>query len=166
MAQCHYWLQKHYPNAKLIEADSTTDAVAICKRQSNSAAIASDLAANLYGLKIITSNIQDYPDNRTRFLIIGNQLSQATGQDKTSFLFSLKNKAGALLEALEIFKVNQLNLKKIESRPSKRDVWTYYFYIDVDGHIDDPNVCQCLEHLKEKSLYFKVLGSYPREILK
>ncbi len=162
--QCRHWLQTNYPGITLVNTDSTTAAAEIATRYSNSAAIASDVAAELYNLKILNSNIQDYASNMTRFLIIGHQLSQPTGQDKTSLLFSLKDETGILVDVLRAFKANKINLKKIESRPAKKNMWKYYFYIDLDGHVENANVRECLDILKNKAMHFKVLGSYPQEV--
>ena len=163
-AQCRSWLQKHYPDVALISTDSTTAAAEMAKISADSAAIASDEVSRLCDLDIIASDIQDNATNITRFLVIGHQLTEPTGCDKTSLLFSLKNEPGILVDALQPFKEKGLNLKKIESRPSMRDAWGYYFYVDFDGHRDEDLVSDCLDLLKKKAVYFKILGSYPQEV--
>jgi chorismate mutase/prephenate dehydratase len=100
----------------------------------------------------------------TRFLIIGQQFADPTEHDKTSIVFSLKNEAGILSDALESFKKYKINLNKIESRPSKQDIWQYYFFIDLEGHFEEPIISKCLGLLKKKCIFFKILGSYPKEV--
>jgi chorismate mutase/prephenate dehydratase len=127
----------------------------------DAAAIASELAARIYDLRFVERNIEDFKDNYTRFLIIGRETSKKTGRDKTSVMFSIKDRPGALYSVLEPFKKGRINLTKIESRPSRRKAWEYIFFVDLEGHIEDRKVRRAIEDLKEGCLYLKVLGSYP-----
>lgn len=160
-AQCRMWLEKNLPNAKLISCASTTDAAWYAKFGKGSAAIASKLAAEEYRLRILARSIEDSSHNVTRFLIIGEQEANPSKDDKTSIVFSLKDKVGVLHDALVPFKKNGINLTKIESRPSKRRAWKYYFFVDLEGHIKMKKVQQALKKLEKTCKFFKILGSYP-----
>lgn len=159
--QCRIWLQENLPGAETVEVSSTTRAAQIAARQKASAAIASLLAAKIYGLKIIARDIEDSPHNITRFLVIGNTDVPPTGEDKTSLMFSIKDRVGALHDMLLPFKKYKVNLNKIESRPSKKKAWDYYFFVDLEGHKDDPRIKKALAELENKCKFLKILGSYP-----
>ncbi|MDD3274802.1 MAG: prephenate dehydratase [Candidatus Omnitrophica bacterium] len=159
--QCRIWLQKNLPCAKLSDVSSTTRAAELAKKEKNSAAIASLLASKVYGLKVLSSAIQDLSHNATRFLVIGRNIAERTGKDKTSLLFSIKDRVGALYDMLLPFRKYGVNLTKIESRPSKRKAWEYYFFADILGHQDDLPVKKALRALEHKCNYLKILGSYP-----
>lgn len=159
--QCRIWLESNLPKASLIEVSSTTKAAQIAAKEKKSACIASLLAAKLYDLNIIAKDIEDSPHNITRFLVIGKHETEATKNDKTSIVFSVKDKVGALHDMLLPFKKYNINLTKIESRPSKRKAWDYFFFIDFLGHAQDKNVKKALETLDEKTKFLKILGSYP-----
>jgi chorismate mutase/prephenate dehydratase len=159
--QCRIWLQENLPGVEEVEVSSTTRAAQIAAGEKNSAAIASLLAAKVYKLKVIASDIEDSPHNITRFLVIGASDTGPTGNDKTSILFSIKDKVGALHEMLMPFKKYKINLTKIESRPSKKRAWDYYFYVDLQGHRENPKVRRALEELENKCKFLKILGSYP-----
>jgi len=159
--QCRIWLQKNLPNAVLIDVSSTTRGAEIVKREKNSAAIASLLASKVYGLKVLASGIQDSAHNITRFLVVGRNVPGRTGHDKTSLFFSIKDRVGALYEMLIPFRKYGVNLTKIESRPSKKKAWDYYFFVDILGHQNDDKVRKALKELDAKCNYLKVLGSYP-----
>ena len=159
--QCRIWLQENLPNADTIEVSSTTRAAQIAAREKNSAAIASLLAAKVYKLKIIASDIEDSPHNITRFLVIGKTEVPQTGSDKTSVMFSIKDRVGALHDMLLPFKKYRINLTKIESRPSKKKAWEYYFFVDLEGHQDNIKVKKALLELENRCAFLKVLGSYP-----
>jgi chorismate mutase/prephenate dehydratase len=161
-AQCRIWLEKNMPNVKLASYASTTQAAMLATSGKGRAAIASELAAERYGLRILARSIQDSPHNITRFLVIGKQEVKSTKHDKTSVVFTMKDRAGALHDVLIPFKKNNINLTKIESRPSKKRAWKYYFFVDLDGHHDNVKVKWALSALKEKCLLLKVLGSYPK----
>ncbi|MCX7661977.1 MAG: prephenate dehydratase [Candidatus Omnitrophica bacterium] len=159
--QCRIWLQKNLPGIEKIEVSSTTRAAQIVKNKKDSACIASLLAAKVYKLKVLASHIEDSPHNITRFLVIGKNDVPPTGEDKTSIMFSIKDRVGALHDMLAPFKKYGINLTKIESRPSKKRAWDYYFFVDLEGHRQDPNVRKALRELEERCTYLKVLGSYP-----
>ncbi len=159
--QCRLWLQENLPEAEKIEVSSTTRAAQLAAREKNSACIASSLAAKVYKLKIVARDIEDSPHNFTRFLVIGKDDVPVTGQDKTSIMFSIKDRVGALHEMLLPFKKYGVNLTKIESRPSKRKAWDYYFFVDLQGHRDNPKLKKALQELENKCKFLKILGSYP-----
>lgn len=159
--QCRIWLKVNLPNAQLLDVSSTTRAAELAKKEKNSAAIASLLASKVYGLKVLASGIEDSPHNITRFLVIGKNVAAPTGRDKTSVLFSIKDRVGALYEMLLPFRKYGINLTKIESRPSKKKAWEYYFFVDILGHERDGLVKKALRELERKCTYLKILGSYP-----
>ena len=159
--QCRIWLQKNLANAQLVEVPSTTRASQIAAKEKNSAAIASALAAKIYGLNIAARGIEDSAHNVTRFFVIGKDDVPPTGNDKTSLMFSILDRVGALHEMLASFRKYGVNLSKIESRPSKRKAWDYYFFVDLVGHRDEPKVKKALAELENKCKFLKILGSYP-----
>ena len=159
--QCRIWLQENLAGVEKIEVSSTTRAAQIAAKEKYSACIASSLAAKVYKLRVIASDIEDSPHNVTRFLIIGKTDVPPTGRDRTSIMFSIKDKVGALHDMLLPFKKYGINLTKIESRPSKKKVWEYYFFVDLDGHRDNPRVKKALLELENKCAFLKILGSYP-----
>lgn len=162
LAQCRSWVQNHLPRAEVIESSSTTRAAQLAAaRDRTTAAIASSLAAERYNLSVIAYNIQDNPHNATRFLVLGRQSPPATGHDRTSLMISVADKVGALHRAIAPFRRYRVNMTKIESRPSKRRAWEYYFFIDCDGHISEPRVAKAIAQLGEHCNFVKVLGSYP-----
>lgn len=161
LAQCRLWLENNLPKAALVPVTSTTAAAMLAARGSGRAAIASKLAAEKYSLGILARSIEDSAHNITRFLVIGQQDAEPTGQDKTSVVFSMKDRAGALHDTLAPFKRSNINLTKIESRPSKKKAWKYYFFVDMEGHIKEGRIRRSLEHLERHCNFFKFLGSYP-----
>ncbi|MBI4972156.1 MAG: prephenate dehydratase [Candidatus Omnitrophica bacterium] len=161
--QCRIWLETNLPRVELIETTSTTQAAHRASQESGAAAIASKLAATIYNLNILAERIQDIAGNQTRFLVIGKTLPRKTGRDKTSIMVSIKDKVGALYEMLDPIRKNKINMTKIESRPSKKKAWDYYFFIDIEGHVDDPKVKKMLSAVESKARLLKVLGSYPTE---
>ena len=159
--QCRIWLQENLPGVELIEVSSSTRAAQISVKEKGSACIASSLAAKVYKLKTIAADIEDSPHNITRFFVVGNTNVGKTSHDKTSILFSIKDSVGALHEMLLPFKKYKINLTKIESRPSKKKAWDYYFFVDLEGHIESPHVKKALTELENKCKFLKILGSYP-----
>ncbi|MEO2065570.1 MAG: prephenate dehydratase [Desulfurobacteriaceae bacterium] len=162
LAQARKWLSENLPKADLVEVSSTSKAAEIASSEPGSAAVASEAAALLYDLNILAKNIQELTKNFTRFLIIGKRDSDyPSGRDKTSIMFSTRHRAGALFKALQPFAVYDVNLTKIESRPTKKKPWEYVFFVDLDGHRKEDRVAKALKELEESCSFFKVLGSYP-----
>lgn len=159
-AQCQKWLRKHYPSAQLRETLSTAKAAEIASKEKNSAAIASPYAAKVYGLKVIDSHIEDLSNNYTRFFILGLKIPNRTGRDKTSLLFSIPHIPSSLYKTLKIFSETGINLTKIESRPSKGRPWEYFFFIDFEGHIEDPAIENAISEMRKNVIFMKFLGSY------
>ncbi len=161
--QCRNWLLEnlHPSQAKEVWVSSTTEAVERALKEKNAAAIASIEAAKVYNIKVLKRNIQDVAHNTTRFLVISMQDVPPTGKDRTSIIFSIKDKMGALHAMLTPFYKNKINLTKIESRPSKKKAWDYYFFVDFEGHRLDKNVKKALGQLEGMCKYLKVVGSYP-----
>ena len=162
LAQCHDWLRQHLPNARLIESENTTQGVQDALSNEKSAAIASLLAAKNQPINTLKKNIQDQKDNTTRFLVISRHENKPTGHDKTSLLICTKHTPGALYHALAPFAKHGASLAMIESRPSKRQSWEYFFFVDFIGHIDENENQKMVDELKELCQFVKVLGSYPR----
>jgi len=162
LAQCRQWLSQNLPNVAQIEVASTALAARLTKDDPVAAAVASELAGQLYDLKIARKKIEDEVRNVTRFLVIGREAPPPTGRDNTSILFSLKDAAGVLFKVLQPLADAGLNLSRIESRPSRKKLWDYVFFIDVDGHTGEPTVDAALRALEERCEFVKVLGSYPR----
>ncbi len=159
--QCRIWLRNNYPKAELVEVSSTARAAELAVKEPGAAALASDLAAEIYGLTILQEAIEDSGKNETRFLVVGASSADRSGDDKTSILVSVADRVGALYNLLHPFKKHGINLTKIESRPSKKKAWEYYFFVDLMGHIKDRNVAAALKELGKHSLFIKHLGSYP-----
>lgn len=161
IGQCRQWLSTNLSGVEMDAVNSTALAAEMAA-EGDSAAIASRLAAELYGLNIIEDHIEDIPGNTTRFLVIGRKYADPTGNDKTSIYFGIKDDVGALEGALHTLKVNGINMSKIESRPSKNKAWEYYFFVDFEGHAEDPNAKVALEELEKHCAVLIVLGSYPK----
>lgn len=161
IAQCRTWIEGNLPSMPVVEVSSTARAAEMCVDDPSAAAIASELAAQLYGLKVIKSHIEDYTNNFTRFLVIARNQVEKSGKDKTSIMFSIKDRVGALYNVLKTFSENEINLTKIESRPSRKKAWDYVFFVDLQGHIEDEKVKIALEKLEPQCMFLKVLGSYP-----
>ncbi|MCF7907969.1 MAG: prephenate dehydratase [Candidatus Omnitrophica bacterium] len=162
-AQCRNWIAASLKDVELVPVSSTAKAAKEAKKDKNGACIGNKILANLYGLRIIASSIQDSSNNYTRFLVIAKNDSPPSGKDKTSILFSTKDKVGALHDILSSFKASGLNLTKIESRPSKKKAWEYYFFVDFQGHKSSALVKKSLKKLEKQCSFVKLLGSYPCE---
>lgn len=160
--QCRAWLQKNLPSVELIESSSTAQAARLASEQKSAAALASRLAATVYGLKILAERIEDDSGNITRFLVIGRLEPSPGLRDRTSIIFTLPHRAGSLYDALSAFKRRGINLTRIESRPLSRKPWEYCFFVDFEGHRRRAKIKAVLEELKEVCLFLKILGSYPR----
>jgi len=165
LAQCRSWLDSHWRKVERVAVSSNAEAARRVKAEPNSAAIAGDMAAELYGLVNIAKNIEDQPDNTTRFLIVGMEDVPPSGQDKTSILVSMKNCPGALYQLLEPFHKYGISLTRIETRPSTTGTWAYVFYIDFEGHYTDENVQKVIEEISKEAVEIKHLGSYPVGVL-
>ncbi|NIM28359.1 MAG: prephenate dehydratase [Gammaproteobacteria bacterium] len=160
--QCRRWLDANLPKVPRETVASNGEAARRASGEKGSAAIAGERAAADHGLRVLVRNIEDEPENTTRFVILGRQAVGATGSDKTSVLFSTKDRPGALYELLRAFKERDINMTRIESRPSHRGKWSYVFYVDFEGHADDANVTEALAELEERAPFYKFLGSYPQ----
>ena len=161
IAQCRNWLETNLPHVPAVEVASTARAAELCIDEPSSAAIASELAGQLYGLKVIKARIEDNVNNMTRFLVLSQKPSERTGKDKTSLMLSIKDKVGALYDLLRPFASHGISMTKIESRPSQRKAWEYIFFVDVEGHIAEDRLNKAIEEVKGRCLFMKILGSYP-----
>jgi chorismate mutase/prephenate dehydratase len=165
LAQCRRWLDSNYPSVETIPVSSNAEAARRVRTEWSSGAIAGEIASELYGLEVIAANIEDHPDNTTRFLIIGDVAVGTSGHDKTSIMLSVRNRPGALFHLLEPFEKARIDLTRLESRPSLSEKWNYVFFIDFQGHISDPAVEAVFENLRAAGASVKVLGSYPAAVL-
>jgi len=166
LSQCNLWLDKHLPNAERIAMSSNAQAVLLVKDNAdNTAAIGGVMAAELYGVPVVEADIEDEPDNTTRFAVIGQHKSPPSGEDRTSLLVFVHNKPGSLYDLLKPLADRGISMSNIESRPSRRGVWDYVFFIDVDGHRDDEVVKQAISEIEKASAMVTVLGSYPKAVL-
>ena len=163
-AQCREWLDRHCPHAERVPVSSNGEAARLAAQDAGVAAIASEAAASTYGLMLLERNIEDHPENTTRFLVIGARPVPPSGQDKTSLLLAAHNKPGALYHLLSPLADAGLNLTRIESRPARRNRWEYVFFVDLEGHALDDNVAAALKALQVEASSLRVLGSYPRAI--
>ena len=165
LAQCRKWLDAHMPDVELVDVSSNATAAKMASTKKHVAAIAGETAAEIYGLNTLVPNIEDEPDNTTRFLIIGKRETPPSGEDKTSLLISTPNRAGALLAILQPFAKNNISMNRIESRPSRRGAWDYVFFVDIDGHVSDERVQSALKDLQEVATMVNILGSFPKAVL-
>jgi len=164
-AQCHEWLNKNLPNVARLTVASNAEAAKLAAAEPNSAAIAGETAAEIYGLTPLARNIEDEPNNTTRFLVLGTHDAGRSGRDKTSLVMAAPNQPGAMHDLLGPFARNGVSMTKLESRPSGAGKWEYVFYVDVEGHQEDAPVAQALSELKNLAPFLKVLGSYPVAVL-
>ncbi len=162
LAQCRAWLSEHLPDAELVETASTSAAAAEAARRKDVAVVAHEMAAEIYGLKVIQPRIEDYERNVTRFLVIGSDRPARTGRDKTSVLCSVKHEPGALWKLLDIFRKHGLNISYLYPRPSRDKPWEYFFFLDIEGHREDEPVAAGLTEAERYCSFFKVLGSFPK----
>jgi len=165
LAQCRQWLDTHWPNVERIPVSSNAEAARKASNEKNAAAIAGDAAAELYNIRVLEHSIEDMPDNTTRFLIIGTDKTQSSGEDKTSIMVSSRNQPGALYHVLEPFHASSVSLTRIETRPSRNGAWNYNFFIDFEGHVTDPHIDAVLQEVGKTSAELKILGSYPKAVL-
>jgi len=164
LGQCSRWLEAHIPRADRIETPSTTEAARLAREDGEGAAVASELAAELFGLQVAETRIQDLAANATRFLVVGPRSAEPTGRDRTTLLAMAQDGSGALLRLLEPLARRGLNLSRIQSRPTKRKLWEYAFFLDVEGHTEDPLMAEALVELQSACASLKVLGSYPQAV--
>lgn len=164
LSQCKTWLRAHLPSVELLAVSSNAEAARRVRNAPDAAAIAGRPAAEIYGLPVMFANIEDHPDNTTRFLVIGRQLFSASGQDKTTLLLAGQEGPGLLHQLLEPFDRHKVNMSRIESRPSRLGKWEYVFFVDIEGHVEDAKVAAALADLEKVSKLTRVLGSYPRAV--
>jgi chorismate mutase/prephenate dehydratase len=162
LAQCRASLARNLPRVELVETDSTASAAVRAREDRQGAAVGSRMAARTYGLRILAEGIEDQPTNTTRFIVLGGGRSEPTGGDKTSILIGTPHIPGALHASLGPFSRAGINLLRIESYPIRNRMWEYLFFVDFAGHRDEKNVRDCLRRLEKKTVFLKVLGSYPR----
>ena len=165
LGQCHEWLNTHLPRAERIAVASNAEAARRAAVEPTSAAVAGEMAAEHYGLTILHANIEDEPNNTTRFLVLGDYEPGPSGRDKTSLILSARNRAGAVYEMLTPFATRGVSMTKFESRPSRVALWEYLFFVDIEGHRDDPQVAEALQEVGRIAGYIKVLGSYPVAVI-
>lgn len=166
LAQCRRWLDQKLPRAERIPVSSNAEGARRAQQEPDAAAIAGEMAAEVYGLGILEARIEDADDNTTRFLVLGRRRPGPSGHDKTSILVSgNRERAGSLFQLLEPLARHRVNMTRIESRPSRQGKWEYVFFIDLDGHAKDANVAKALAALRQRSSLYRVLGSYPRTAL-
>lgn len=163
LAQCNNFIAKNLPNVEIIATSSTAEAVKqITKEDETFASIANEKASQIYQMPILMTEINDELDNKTRFVLIGRKQLPRTGKDRTSFVFSTANKAGALVDVMSVFKKNDINLSYIASRPSKKELGTYTFFIDCDAYISDKNLKATLKEIEPLTTFIRFIGSYPK----
>ena len=165
LAQCRNWLDRNWPDIEREAVSSNGEAARIAAETPGVAAVAGDMAAELYDLVKLAEHIEDYADNTTRFLIIGREEVPPSGRDKTSIIVSSRNRPGALFDLLEPFRRGGISLTRIDTRPSRTEKWAYVFFIEFEGHLKDENIAGILSQLEEQSILLKPLGSYPQAVL-
>ena len=166
LAQCREWLEEHLPGIEQVAVSSNAEGARRARDEKGTAAIAGETAAEVYGLKVLAAEIEDRADNTTRFLVLGRKLFAPSGEDRTTLLVSVlhTDAPGALYRLLEPLAKHRVSLTRIESRPSRRRKWDYVFFIDFEGHVEDPPIAKALAALKKRASLFRVLGSYPRAV--
>ncbi len=163
LAQCQEWLNRNYPNLQRIPVASNSEAARLASLDTSLAAIAGEAAAEKWQLNIVANGIQDDPQNRTRFLVVGKHDAGPTGKDKTSLILAVPNRSGAVYEMLAPLSRHAVSMTRFESRPARTGEWEYYFYVDLLGHRLDENVAKALAELRSEVAFFKLLGSYPQQ---
>jgi len=164
LAQCQGWLNQNYPNILRHAVSSNGEAALMASRDKETAAIAGELACQRYNLQVVSAHIQDEPQNRTRFVVIGHQKTEPSFMDQTSLALSVQNRPGAVYRMLEPLDKYGVSMARFESRPARSDSWEYYFFIDLIGHVSEEKVVAALKELRDRAAYFKILGSYPMSI--
>jgi chorismate mutase/prephenate dehydratase len=166
LAQCRVWLDEHLPDVERVPVSSNAEGARRARDEQGTAAIAGETAAEVYGLKILAAEIEDRPDNTTRFFVLGRKLFTPSGEDRTTLLVSIghTDSPGALQRLLQPLADHRVSMTRIESRPSHKKKWDYVFFIDIEGHADDKHVAEALAELKKRASLFRILGSYPRAV--
>jgi len=164
LAQCHEWLNQNLPRAERIPVVSNAEGARLASGEGHAACIGSQAAAELYDLNLLAANIEDQPNNATRFVVIADQEVVPCGRDKTSLVMSARNRPGAMHELLAPFADHGVDMTRLESRPSRTGMWEYVFFVDLAGHQQDERVAQALEQLRGRASFLKILGSYPAAI--
>jgi chorismate mutase/prephenate dehydratase len=161
LAQCVNWLNQHHAPLERAAVSSNAEAARLASVDPTVAAIAGESAVALYGLQVVASHIQDDPANRTRFVVVGRQSTTPSGKDKTSLILSVPNKAGAVYQMLTPLAQHGVSMSRFESRPARGGTWEYWFYVDIEGHEQDPKIAAALAELRDRCAFYKSLGSYP-----
>ena len=164
LAQCQQWLARHLPGAERCPVISNAEAARIAARERSAAALGPKLAATIYKLNLLARNVEDEPRNTTRFLVLAAQDASPSGSDKTSLILSTRNVPGAMHDLLAPLAANGVSMTRLESRPSRTGLWEYVFYVDIEGHQQEPNVARALAELEQKASFLKNLGSYPAAV--
>jgi chorismate mutase / prephenate dehydratase len=165
LAQCHGWLAQHLPRAERVPLASNAEAARVAAKEAGAAAIGPEIAAARYGLKVLARSIEDDPNNRTRFLVLGAHDAAPSGSDRTSLAMTAHNRPGSLHDLIAPFAAHGVSMSRLESRPARTGQWEYYFYVDIEGHQQDANVAKALGELRDKAPFVKILGSYPAAVL-
>ncbi|HEX4797852.1 MAG TPA: prephenate dehydratase [Burkholderiales bacterium] len=165
LAQCHQWLSQNLPGAQRVPLASNAEAARVAAKEAGAAAIGPEIAAARYGLKLLARSIEDDPKNRTRFLVLGSHDAGPSGKDRTSLVMTTHNKPGSLHDLIASFSTCGVNMTRLESRPARTGQWEYYFYVDIEGHQQDPKVAKALAELRDKAPFVKIFGSYPAAVL-
>jgi len=161
LGQCHEWLNQHLPRTERVAMVSNAEAARQASQEAGAAAIGSRTAASLYSLQLLAENIEDNPNNTTRFVVIGRDQVLPSGRDKTSLVMSARNRPGAIHELLAPLALHGVSMTRLESRPSRTGMWEYVFFVDLEGHLADAKVASALDEVRDRALFLKVLGSYP-----
>jgi len=165
LAQCVQWLARHLPSAARVAVASNAEAARLAAAEPGSAAIAGEAAAAIYSLDIVAAHIEDEPNNTTRFWVLGHHGVPASGKDETSLVMSAQNRPGAMYALLEPLAKHGVSMSRLESRPARTGLWEYLFFVDLDGHCDDPEVAAALAELRQRAPFLKLLGSYPAAVV-
>jgi len=165
LAQCRQWLSQHLPGAERVAVASNAEAARVAAKEANAAAIGPEIAAARYGLKLLARSIEDDPRNRTRFLVLGSHETGPSGRDRTSLVMTARNRPGAVHDLIAAFAQHGVSMTRLESRPARTGQWEYFFYVDIEGHQQDPQVAQSLAELHGKAPFVKIFGSYPAAVL-
>ena len=165
LGQCQQWLSQHLPGAAHVPIASNAEAARVAAKEAKAAAVGPEIAAARYGLKLLARSIEDDPRNRTRFLVLGPHQAGPSGRDRTSLVMTAHNRPGAVHDLIAAFAQNGVSMTRLESRPARTGQWEYFFYVDIEGHQQDPKVAQSLSELREKAPFVKIFGSYPAAVL-